>query len=171
MHRDKVNAGTWSGQFKSDLSQRASAVGSTFFTDAASVQGDLKALVSQLALSPRSLHNRCLNCGELDHKVRDCEQPFPNPNRPQWLIELCAQRRASSRSRDGSRGRADSRSRDQSRGRSRDTSRDASRRQQTPGRQRTASRSQERKVSFDKQTNAAKAALIASQLQEQLGKE
>ena len=52
-----------------------------------------------------------------------------------------------------------------------DTSHDASRRQQTPGRQRTASRSQERKVSFDKQNNAAKAALIASQLQEQLGKE
>ena len=42
---------------------------------------------------------------------------------------------------------------------------------QTPGRQRTASCSQERKVSFDKQSNAAKAALIASQLQEQLGKE
>ena len=177
MHRDKVNAGTWSGQFKLDLSQHASAVGSTFFTNSASIQGDLKALVSQLALSPRSQgsrdysHNLCLNCGEDDHKARDCKKPFPNPDRPKWLVELCARRRASSRSHDGFRGRADSRSRDQSRGRSRDTSRDASRRQQTPGRQRTASRSQERKVSFDKQNNAAKAALIASQLQEQLGKE
>eukprot|EP00956_Cyclotella_meneghiniana_P038821 scaffold160362_cov36-Cyclotella_meneghiniana.AAC.1 len=75
MHRDKVNAGTWSGQFKSDLPQRASTVGSTFFTDATSVQGDLKALVSQLALSPRSQgscdysHNLCLNCGEPDHRA------------------------------------------------------------------------------------------------------
>eukprot|EP00956_Cyclotella_meneghiniana_P043998 scaffold297136_cov89-Cyclotella_meneghiniana.AAC.1 len=173
LHRDKVNAGTWSGQFKLDSSQHASTVGSTFLTNA----------VSQLALSPRSQedshdysHNLCLNCGEPDHRARDCKEPFPNPNRPGWLVELCARQRASSRSRDGSRGRADSRSRDRSRGRSRDTSRDNTRRQQTPGRQRSASRSQDRKVSFDQYNrspaaNATKAALIASQLQEQLGKE
>ena len=90
-----------------------------------------------------------------------------------------------------SRGRRPDRSR--SRGRSTSRPRDSSRRQQTPGRPRASSRSEERRtVSFDKaakalnvtlpdggldghasqsEPNSYKAALIMSRLQEQLGKE
>ena len=188
-YRDHELAGTWAGFHKSNSSQFTSPTAAL----ATSTPGmaEVLALVSQLGLSPRSSQTSgdddfCFNCGAKDHQKKDCPKPFPNPDRPQWLIEKCAK---FSRGRSTSRGRHGDRN--QSRGRSISRSRDSSKRQQTPGRARASSRSEERKsVSFGKtasalnvicpdgdsttdasQSNSYKAALILSKLQEQMGKE
>ena len=170
-HRDHELAGTWAGLGNRGSNQPVSPA--AFVTAPALSDGD----------------PFCFNCGG-NHQKKDCKEPIPNPNRPQWVADKCAQL-FRERDRDTSRGRQRDLSR--SRGRSTSRPRDSSRRQQTPGRTRASSRSEERKtVSFEKSaqafsvtlpdggldgsasqsaTNSYKAALIMSKLQEQLGNE
>ena len=170
-HRDHELAGSWAGLGNPGSYQPASSA----------------AFVTAPALSDDDPF--CFNCGG-KHQKKDCKEPVPNPNRPQWVADKCAQL-FRERDRDNSRGRRGDRSR--SRGRSTSRPRDSSKRQQTPGRTRASSRSEERKtVSFEKtakalnvtlpdggldghasqsDSNSYKAALIMSRLQEQLGKE
>jgi hypothetical protein len=158
-YHDAFQARRWPGALSSTTAHSSSAL--TVATSQQSIPrslgqptfspSDLVALLSQLNANKNLGGKRCYNCDADDHLVADCPKPNPKGH-SRDKHRGRSPGRSDSRGRHDSRGRSFSRSQSRGRDRSRDA-KPAPRRNDTPGRPRSASR--EKSVAFSKPESRA----------------